>query len=116
VEVDGKMTEWLSEGEKPLSFFPSFSPLASVPNSFPTSCSLNGRTAATKAKLHLASLLVSSALLAVEFQRSKVPLGCLSRLDPLGSSSNIKYSLVGEEKDPNPRATQRLAEHSRALE
>lgn len=63
-----------------MSFFPSFAPLASVPHSFFTYCSLNGRPGAIKAKLHLGSL------------------ECLSRLDPLRSSSNMKYSLARREK------------------
>lgn len=63
-----------------MSFFPSFAPLASVPHSFSTYCSLNGRPGAIKAKLHLGSL------------------ECLSRLDLLRSSSNMKYSLARGEK------------------
>lgn len=63
-----------------MSFFPSFAPLASVPYSFSTYCSLNGRPEAIKAKLHLGSL------------------ECLSRLDPLRSSSNMKYSLARGKK------------------
>lgn len=75
MEADGKTTGWFQEGEIPLSFFLSSAPSASVAHSFPTFCSLNGRTGATKAKLHLANLLVNSALLAVELQRPKVPPG-----------------------------------------
>lgn len=95
-----------------MSFLPSFSTFTDVSHSFPTSFFLNGRTGATKTKLHIATLLVTSALLTVELLTSKVLLECLSKLDPLRSSTKIKYSLSGDKTDPDQRATQNPAEHT----
>lgn len=103
-------------GQQPLSFSPSFAPFTDISHSFPTSFFLNCRTGATKTKLQLATFLVTSALLTVEFLISKVLPGCLSKLDSLRSPTKIKYSLSGDKTDSDPKATWNLAEHSRALE
>lgn len=85
--------------------FSFFVPFTGGSHSFPTSFFLNGRTGATKTKLQLATLLVTSALLIVELLTSKVILGCLSKPDHFRSSTKIKYSLSEDKTDPNPRAT-----------